>query len=98
MFSPLESQVLKPEPDRTIRLKKSRTVQLYGLFRVKNRSMPKKQGPAWTAVRPSGFVNHDWFLRFEWFLFVSAFSVNFGQYTGMKLWSDLEEMKEHEEE
>ena len=45
-------------------------------------------------IRLSGSVNRDRFLRFGWFLFVSAFPVNFGQYTGMKLWSDLEEMKE----
>ena len=32
-------------------------------------------------------------LRFGRYLFVSAFSVNFGQYTGMKFWSNLEEMK-----
>ena len=71
---------------------------VYGLFRVKNHSMPKKQRPARTTVWPSGFVNHDRFLRFERFLFILAFPVNFGQYTGMKLWSDLEKMKEHEEE
>ena len=57
----------------------------YGLFRVKNRSIPKMQGLAPTVVRPSGFVNRDRFLRFERFLFVSAFPVNIGQYTGMKL-------------
>ena len=71
--------------DRTVRSEKPQTIQLYGLFRVKNRFMPKKQGPARTMVRPSGFVNHDRFLRFERFLFILAFPVNFGQYTGMKL-------------
>ena len=90
--------VLKFGPDRTVRLEKPRTVELYGLFRVKNRSMPKKQGPARTTVRSSGFVNRDRFLRFERFLLVLAFPVNFGQYTDMKLGSDLEEMKRHEEE
>ena len=43
-------------------------------------------------------MNHDRFLRFGWFLFVSAFPVNFGQYIDMNLLSDLEEIKEHEEE
>ena len=51
-----------------------------------------------TMVGPYSSESRDWFLRFRRFLFVSAFSVNFGQYTGMKLSSDLEEMKEHEEE
>ena len=97
-FLVLFIKVLKPGTDRTVRPEKPRTVQFYGLFRVKNRFMPKKQGPARTMVRPSGFVNHDRFLRFERFLFILAFPVNFGQYTGMKLWSDLEKMKEHEEE
>ena len=90
--------VLKSGPDRTVRPENPRTVELYGLFRVKNRSMPKKQGPARTAVRSSSFVNRDRFLRFERFLLVSAFPVNFGQYTDMKLGSDLEEMKKHKEE
>ena len=60
--------------------------------------MGKKQGPVWTVVEPYDSENRDRFLRFGWFLFVLAFSVNFGQYTGMKLWLDLEEMKEHEEQ
>ena len=94
----IKTKVLKSGPDHTIRPEKPQTIQLYGLFRVKNHSMPKKQGPARTTVWPSGFVNHDRFLRFERFLFISAFPVNFGQYTGMKLWSDLEKMKENEEE
>ena len=70
------SKVLKPGPDRTVQPEKPRTVQFYGLFRVKNRSIQKKQGPARTAVRPSGSVNRDRFLRFGWFLFVSAFPMN----------------------
>ena len=49
------------------------------------------------VVRPCGSENHDRFLRFGRFLFTLAFPVNFG-YTDVKLWSDLEEMKEHEEE
>ena len=51
-----------------------------------------------TVVGPYNSENRDQFLRFGRFLFVLAFSMNFGQYTDMKLWSDLEEMKEHEEE
>ena len=70
------SKVLKPGPDRTVQPEKPRTVQFYGLFRVKNRSIQKKQGPARTAVRPSGSVNRDRFLRFGWFLFVSACPMN----------------------
>ena len=53
-----------------------------------------------TMVGLYGFKNRDRFLRFERFLTALAFPMNFG-YTGMKLWSDLEdekEMKEHEEE
>ena len=60
--------------------------------------MEKMQGPVRTVVRWYGSENCDWFLRFGRFRFVSAFPMNFGQYTSMKLWSDLEEMKEHEEE
>ena len=86
-FTPCKilTKVLKPGPDRTVRPEKPRTVQFYGLFRVKNHSIQKKQGPARTAVRPLGSVNRDRFLRFGRFLFVSAFPVNFGQYTGMNL-------------
>ena len=60
--------------------------------------MGTKQGSVWIVVIPYGSKNRDQFLRFGRFLFVSAFLVNFGQYSGMKLWSNLEEMKEHEEE
>ena len=70
------SKVLKPEPDHTVQPEKPRTVQFYGLFRVKNRSIQKKQGTARTAVRPFGSVNRDRFLRFGRFLFVSAFPMN----------------------
>ena len=55
--------------------------------------MGKKQGPVRTMVKPYVSKNRDWFLRFRRFLFVSVFPVNFGQYTDMKLWLDLEEMK-----
>ena len=51
-----------------------------------------------TVVGPYNSENRDQFLRFGRFLFVLAFPMNFGQYTDMKLRSDLEEMKEHEEE
>ena len=51
----------------------------------------------WTVVKPCGSENRDQFLRFGRFLFISTFPVNFG-YTDVKLWSDLEEMKEHKEE
>ena len=57
--------------------------------------MGKKQGLVRTMVESYSSENRDQFLRFGQFLFVSAFPVNFGQYTGMKLWLDLEEMKEH---
>ena len=59
--------------------------------------MGRKQELVRIVVGPCGSENHDWFLRFGRFLFASAFPVNFG-YTGMKLRSDLEEMKKHEEE
>ena len=36
-------------------------------------------------VEPYSSENRDQFLRFERFLFVLAFPMNFGQYTGMKL-------------
>ena len=94
----IKTKVLKP--DWTVRSDR-KNLKLFS-FTVclgwRTVSCQKKQGPARTMVRPSGFVNHDRFLRFERFLFILAFPVNFGQYTGMKLWSDLEKMKEHEEE
>ena len=46
--------------------------------------MGKKQGPVRTVVGPYDSENRDWFLRFGWFLFASAFPVNFG-YISMKL-------------
>ena len=85
--------ILELRLDRIVRLGKPRTPQFWGFFSFKNLSMGKKQGPMQIVVKPYGFENHDQFLRFERFLFVLAFPVNFGQYTGMKLWSDLEKMK-----
>ena len=85
-------KVLKLELDCSVQPRKPQTIQLYGLFRVKNRSMQKKQEPARTTVRLLGFWGSDGLFS------VSAFPVNFCQYTDMKLWSDLEEMKEYEEE
>ena len=58
--------------------------------------MEKKKGLVQTMVGPYGSQNRDQFLRFVLFFvffFVLAFLVNFGQYTGMKLWSNIEEMK-----
>ena len=92
------SKVLKPGPNCIVRPEKPRTSQFCGFFSFKNRSMGKKKGPTQIVVGPYGSENRGRFLRFGRFLFVSAFPVNFGQYTGMKLWSDLEEMKEHEKE
>ena len=82
------SKVLKPGPDRTVQPEKPRTVQFYCLFRMKNRSIQKKQGPARTAVRPSGSVNRDRFLRFGWFPFFGKVSTH----TSAVLWvfSNLE--------
>ena len=46
---------------------------------------PLYRGPMQTMVGTYGSENRDPFLRFGWFLFVSAFLMNFGQYIGMKL-------------
>ena len=84
--------VLKSEPDRTVRPEKPWTFRFCSFLSFKNRSMWKKQGPVRTLVGPCGSKNRDRFLRFGRVLFASAFPMNIG-YTGMKLWSDLEEMK-----
>ena len=79
------SKVLKPGPNCIVRPEKPRTSQFCGFFSFKNRSMGKKKGPTQIVVGPYGSENRGRFLRFGRFLFVSAFPVNFGQYTGMKL-------------
>ena len=84
--------VLKSGPDRTVRPEKPWTFRFCGFLSFKNRSMWKKQGSVQTLVGPCGSENRDRFLRFERVLSASAFPMNIG-YTGMKLWSDLEEMK-----
>ena len=57
-------KVIEPGPNRTVGPKNPWTVQIHGLFKVRNRSMRKKHGTVRTAVRPSGSVNRD---RFGWF-------------------------------
>ena len=52
-------KVLKPEPDRTVRLEKPRTVNFCSSFSLKNRSMRKKQRPVQTAAKPHGSQNCD---------------------------------------
>ena len=84
MFFDYKCKVLKPRPDRTVRPGKPRAAHFCGSFSLKNRSMGKKQGPVRTVVGPYDSENRDWFLRFGWFLFASAFPVNFG-YISMKL-------------
>ena len=64
---------------------KLRTSQFCSFFSFKNRSIGKKRGPMQTMVGTYVSENRDRFLRFGWFLFVSAFLMNFGQYIGMKL-------------
>ena len=56
--------VIEPGPDRTVGPENPWTVQIHGLFKVRNRSMPKKHGTVRPAVRPSGSVNRDRFGRF----------------------------------
>ena len=58
------SKVIEPGPDRTVGPQNPWTVQIHGLFKVRNRSMPKKHGTVRPAVRPSGSVNRDRFGRF----------------------------------
>ena len=55
----LSGKVLKPGSDRTIRLKKLQTIQLYGLFRVKNCSMQKKAGTC-TNCGPTARFCESW--------------------------------------
>ena len=45
VVQPMSSKVLKPEPDRMVRPGKPQTAHFCGSFRLKNRSMGKKQGP-----------------------------------------------------
>ena len=52
-------KVLKPKPDHTVQLEKPRTVQLYSLFRVKNRSMQKKRGTC-TDHGPTARFYESW--------------------------------------
>ena len=59
VVQPMSSKVLKPEPDRMVRPGKPQTAHFCGSFRLKNRSMGKKQGPVRIAVRPHGFENRD---------------------------------------
>ena len=56
---PLLTKVLKLGLDRMIRPKKPRTIQLYGLFRVKNRSTQKKVGTR-TDRSPSAQFYEPW--------------------------------------
>ena len=56
--------VIEPGPDCTVGPENPWTVQIHGLFKVRNRSIPKKHGTVRPAVRPSGSVNHDRFGRF----------------------------------
>ena len=77
--------VLKPGSNYTVQPEKLRTSQFCNFYSFKNCSMGKKQGPMRTMVGLYGSKNRDQFLRFKRFLFVSAFPVNFGQYTDMKL-------------
>ena len=51
--------VLKPEPNRTIRLEKPRTTHFLGSFRLNNHSMGKSQGSVRTTIGPHGFENRD---------------------------------------
>ena len=51
--------VLKPEPDRTIRLEKPRTTHFLGSFRLNNHSMGKSQGSVPTTIGPHGFEYRD---------------------------------------
>ena len=46
-------KVIEPGPDRTVGPKNPWTVQIHGLFKVRNRSMRKKHGTVRTAIRPS---------------------------------------------
>ena len=59
------NKVVKPRPDRTVWPGHPWTVHFHSPFKVKNRSMWKKHGPVWTAVRPSGSMNRDRFTRFK---------------------------------
>ena len=56
--------VIEPGPDRTVGPQNPWTVQIHGLFKVRNRSMPKKHGTVRPAVWPSGSMNRDRFGRF----------------------------------
>ena len=51
--------VLKSGPDRTVRPEKPSTSHNHGSFKLKNRSMSKKQETVRTAVQSHGSENRD---------------------------------------